>query len=131
MTHTHVALGSPLYMSPEQMSKTKTVDMRTNIWALGVIAYELLTGTSPFRGATMLEIAANVLQEEPRPLREVRPDVREAVALAITRCLHKKRADRWAKVEEFARVLEEFEPTTSIRPSVDGPTSITFGHTGT
>jgi serine/threonine-protein kinase len=110
LTNTNMSLGSPLYMSPEQMSKTKAVDGRTDIWALGVILYELLTGNSPFRAGSMLEVAAKVLQQEPRPLREVRPDVPEGLVSLIGRCLRKHRDDRWTTVEEFVQALEEFVP---------------------
>lgn len=113
LTDTNATLGSPLYMSPEQLAKSKTVDVRTDIWALGLIGYELLTGECPFRASTMLEVALKIVQDEPRPLREVRPDVPLGIASALMRCLCKKREDRWSSVEEFASALEKFASQTS------------------
>jgi serine/threonine protein kinase len=110
LTNTNMALGSPLYMSPEQISKSKSVDGRTDIWALGVILYELLTGSSPFRTGSTFEVIAKVLQEEPRPLREVRPEVPEGIVAVVARCLRKRREDRFATIEELTEALEEFAP---------------------
>jgi serine/threonine-protein kinase len=108
LTNTNVSLGSPMYMSPEQMSKSKAVDGRADIWALGVILYELLTGSSPFRAASLLEVASKVLQEEPRPLRSLRPDAPEGLVEVVTRCLRKRREERFASVEELAFALQRF-----------------------
>lgn len=106
LTGTHATLGSPLYMSPEQISKSKSVDTRTDIWALGVILYELLTGLSPFRGGTMLEVVSRILQEEPTPIRELRPDIPPHAEMVIARCLRKRREERFQTVEELLDVLE-------------------------
>ncbi len=108
LTNTNMSLGSPLYMSPEQMSRVRTVDRRTDIWAIGVILYELLVGESPFRGSTLLEVAAKVLQEQPRPLRDVRPDVPEGLVDVVTRCLRKRREERFASIEELIVALQPF-----------------------
>lgn len=112
LTNSSTALGSPRYMSPEQIAKSKTVDTRTDVWALGLIAYELLAGECPFRAGSLLEVAAKVLQDEPADLREVRPDVPENVVAAIERCLRKRREDRWGSVEEFAAELGGFVMST-------------------
>lgn len=108
LTNTNMSLGSPLYMSPEQMSKSKTVDGRSDIWALGVILYELLTSFSPFRAATLLEVASRVLQEEPRPMREIRPDVPVGLVAVVTRCLRKQRDERFSNVEDLSQALRAF-----------------------
>ncbi|UQA56519.1 protein kinase [Polyangium aurulentum] len=105
LTGTGAMFGSPLYMSPEQISKTKSVDARTDIWAMGVILYELLTGITPFKAATMLEVVSGVLQEEPAPPRQRRPDLLPAVEAVILRCLRKKREERFQSVAELMAAL--------------------------
>ena len=66
MTQTSSMMGSPYYMSPEQMTSAKNVDARTDIWALGIILHELLTGRVPYEGETIPEICGQVLQNPPR-----------------------------------------------------------------
>ncbi len=148
LTSTNATLGSPLYMSPEQISKSKTVDARTDIWALGVILYELLTGRSPFRAGTALEVVSRILQEEPVPVRQLRPDVPERAEVIIARCLRKRREERFQSVDEILQFIEKgtlspnVPPLSSTSPSqeksslsgVQGvtgydPTSVAFGQT--
>ena len=73
-TKASIVMGSPRYMSPEQMRSTRTIDARADIWALGVILHELITGASPFDGTTMPDLLAAILQDPPPPLRQRRPD---------------------------------------------------------
>ena len=101
-------LGSPLYMAPEQMRSLRTVDARADIWALGVILYELLAGVPPFNGATMTELCAVILQDPPPPLRGYRPDVPPAIEAAILRCLQKDPAARYPNVAALAYDLAPF-----------------------
>ncbi|MGC4092807.1 MAG: serine/threonine-protein kinase [Polyangiaceae bacterium] len=75
MTRTHAIMGSPLYMSPEQMASTRNVDARADIWALGTILYELLTGRVPFQADTMPQLCGMILQEAVPPPRNLRPDL--------------------------------------------------------
>jgi serine/threonine protein kinase len=109
-TKTSVIMGSPFYMSPEQMRSSKDVDPQSDIWALGVILYELLAGQTPFAADTYAETCVRVMTEPPIPLRELRPDVPPALAGAIDRCLEKDRRLRHADVAEFALSLQEFCP---------------------
>src|SRR5690606_18451305 len=111
MTRTATVMGSPLYMSPEQMASTRDVDTRTDIWALGVILHELLTGLVPFTADTMPQLCAKILQEEPEPLRNSRPDAPAGLADAVKRCLQKKPADRYPSVAELAAALFPFGPS--------------------
>jgi len=108
LTDEHAVLGSPLYMAPEQMGRVKTVDGRTDIWALGVILYELLTGASPFEGDSMLEVASQVLQEEPTPLRDLRPELPEDLEQVVNKCLRKRAAERFQTVQELHAALAKF-----------------------
>jgi serine/threonine-protein kinase len=108
MTKTSTVMGSPLYMSPEQMSSSRNVDMRTDIWALGVILYETLTGRVPFEAETMPQLCGMILQDPPRPIQELRPDLPQALQQVLLRCLEKDRERRWNNVAELAFALVPF-----------------------
>jgi serine/threonine-protein kinase len=98
-------LGSPAYMSPEQVRNPRTVDGRSDLFSLGVAMYELLTGEIPFDGDGVGEILAAVLERDPIPLRKKRPDVPPALEKVILRCLEKSRDKRYANAAELARAL--------------------------
>ncbi len=83
LTHTQGALGSPGYMSPEQLQSPRDVDVRSDIWALGVTLYQLLTTRLPFAGTSLAEVAVNVATEPPAPLTGVDPQL----AAIVMRCL--------------------------------------------
>jgi serine/threonine-protein kinase len=110
VTQTSTILGSPLYMSPEQMQVTRDVDVRTDVWALGVILYELLTQRAPFVGETFADICIRIASRPPTPLHDLRPDVPDGLEAVILRCLEKDRAARYANVAELARSLVPFGP---------------------
>jgi serine/threonine protein kinase len=113
------SVGSPLYMSPEQMRSPSDVDSRTDIWSLGVTLYQLLSGQLPFDGETIPEICAKVLAESPRSLRELRPDIPTELEAIVFRCLEKDRERRFASVEKLAGEIERFgqqsEPSSRRR----------------
>jgi serine/threonine-protein kinase len=108
MTKTGALLGSPLYMSPEQMRSLKTVDARTDVWALGVILFELLTGTTPFNADNFGDLLVLVMTSEPSQLHSHKPDMPAEVAALIQRCLTKDPALRVQSVAEIAGVLAPF-----------------------
>jgi eukaryotic-like serine/threonine-protein kinase len=110
MTKTTTIMGSPLYMSPEQMASTRDVDARTDIWALGAILYELMTGKVPFQADTITQLCAMILQNPPPPLRNLRPDAPEGLQHIIARCLSKDRNQRFQNVAEFASALAPYAP---------------------
>jgi serine/threonine-protein kinase len=108
MTRTSVVMGSPFYMSPEQLRSTRDVDLRSDIWALGVILYELIAGGPPFEGDTMPELVHRTVFEPPPPLRDVRPDAPQALEQVILKCLEKDAAARFQNLAELAAALVPF-----------------------
>lgn len=117
LTATQALIGSPQYMSPEQVRKPKTVDGRSDVWALGVILYELLTGRQPFAGDVAMSVLAAVVSDPVPPIRELRPDVPLELERVILRCLEKKPEARYQSVAELAQALEPFAPPTAV-PSI-------------
>jgi eukaryotic-like serine/threonine-protein kinase len=120
LTRTSAIMGSPMYMSPEQMRASREVDARTDIWSLGVCLYELLTHVSPFDAATIPELCALVLTEAPRPPEAIRPDIPSGLSAAIMRCLEKDPAKRFADIGELAHALTPFarwSPDSAARAS--------------
>jgi serine/threonine-protein kinase len=101
----HACLGTPAYMSPEQLRSSKNVDPRADLWSLGVVMYELLTGKLPFDGESPGEIFAAILEKTPTPLGAHRSGVPDALSLVVTRALQRDRDARFADAGEFARAL--------------------------
>jgi serine/threonine-protein kinase len=108
MTLAACPIGSPQYMPPEQMLGLPDVDQRADIWALGVILYELLTGVCPFDSGSPEEIRKMVLEDEPPMPRAFRPDLPEALQTVVLRCLEKPLNRRYATVDELALELAPF-----------------------
>jgi serine/threonine protein kinase len=105
LTKTSSFVGSPLYMSPEQLESAKDVDVRTDLWALGVVLYELITGQTPFRGETMPQLVASVLHDAPRSLAELACVAPDGLELVLRHALEKPRAQRYSNVAELAQDL--------------------------
>jgi len=114
LTSTKSMLGSPLYMSPEQLRSAKNVDARSDIWALGVILYELLTGTVPFNGETLGELFIAILEQPPAPVSSKRSDVPQMLSDAVMRCLQRQIEHRFANVAELAQMLAPCAPARSF-----------------
>jgi serine/threonine protein kinase len=108
LTGEHSMLGSPSYMSPEQVRDSSLIDQRADLWALGVVLYEMITGYEPFPGGSVGEIFGAILHSKPRPLRELRPDTPVELEAAIEECLAREPNDRFADVAELARALAPF-----------------------
>ena len=111
-----LVMGSPQYMSPEQMASAAAAERPADIWSLGAILYELVSGRVAFDGATTAEICARVLMGEPTPLADLRNDLPPEIALVISRCLNRDLSRRYANVSELASALAPFG-TASARAS--------------
>jgi serine/threonine-protein kinase len=110
MTSTRQMLGSPVYMPPEQMLSPRDVDVRSDIWSLGVILFELLTAQPPFMGDSLPQLQGRVLGGEPQKLTSVRPDAPPGLEAIIEKCLQKDRANRFANVADLTGALVQFGP---------------------
>jgi serine/threonine-protein kinase len=108
MTKPDAVLGSPLYMSPEQMTSSSSVDLRSDIWSIGVVIYELLTGKRPFNGDTLPEVCIKVSTQEPPTLSSLRPNAPAGLEAVVRRCLTKDRERRYRNVAELAQALAPF-----------------------
>ena len=107
MTQTGLSLGTPQYMSPEQAMGERAIDARSDIYALGAVAYEMLVGEPPFTGPSVQAIVARLITEEPRAIAAQRKAVPESVEATVMRALEKLPADRFASASEFAAALSE------------------------
>lgn len=108
MTSTGMAVGTPSYMSPEQLAGDPSADHRIDIYAVGLLAYELLAGKSPFAAPTPKGVLAAVLTREPKPLIEVRPDVPRSLSEVVMRCLSKEPEGRPQSAMELMAALDLF-----------------------
>jgi Tol biopolymer transport system component len=135
MTQTGLSLGTPQYMSPEQAMGEKTVDARADVYALGAVTYEMLTGEPPFTGSTVQAIVAKLMTDPPRPLTELRKSVPVHVEAAVLAALEKVPADRIASAGAFSHALEDATFATtgtaggarSRKPAVAGVPRRWFG----
>ena len=122
LTSTGVALGTPTYMAPEQATADPHQDHRVDIYALGVLGYELLTGRAPFSATTAQEMLAAHITAEPEPVEKFRAAVSPALAQIILKCLAKKPADRWQTAEEVLQHLEPLAtPSGGTTPALTAP----------
>jgi serine/threonine-protein kinase len=114
LTKTSSIIGSPIYMSPEQLNSAKDVDVRTDIWALGALTYELLAGRPPFFGETIPQLVSQVLHAEPMRFAELGITVPGGLEAVLRRALMKPREMRYGSVGEFAQAIGPYAPPDSI-----------------
>jgi serine/threonine-protein kinase len=124
LTTAGVALGTPAYMAPEQASADPHLDHRVDIYAVGAVAYELLTGRPVFMGTTPQMVLSAHVTEAPVPITKYRETVPRALEALVMRCLEKKPADRWQSAEELLPQLEALAtPSGGITPTQTQPVS--------
>ncbi len=133
ITRTGLAIGTPQYMSPEQSTGDKTVDARTDIYALGAVLYEMLTGEPPFTGRSPQAVVARSLTERPRPIAATREGLQPGIEEVVARSLARSAADRFPTASAFADSLSSLVtgarvlPAGSVEPASSPRLWITLG----
>jgi serine/threonine-protein kinase len=125
-----IAVGTPAYMAPEQLAADPAADHRVDIYAIGLLSYELLSGASPFRGSSPQQTLARQLTERPTPPHLNRTDVPAALSALIMRCLEKDPAARWASAEELLQVVGGVRITSGGMPAVARTERMQAGRSG-
>ncbi|MCA9643059.1 MAG: serine/threonine protein kinase [Myxococcales bacterium] len=113
ITRTAAIMGSALYMSPEQLQRTKNVDLRTDIYALGITLYELLSNRQPFTAETLPELAVAIVMGDPTPLAQLRPDLDPGLIAVIEKAFARDLNQRFQNVGDFVLALQPYAPTRS------------------
>jgi serine/threonine-protein kinase len=126
LTSAGVAIGTPQYMSPEQAAGEKEIDGRSDLYSLGIVSYQMLTGELPFTAPTVAGILMKQITEVAPSVQEKRPDCPEDLALAVTRCLEKDPESRWPSADALRRALEAravtgYRPTGQTRGGLRAP----------
>jgi serine/threonine protein kinase len=120
VTSAGIAIGTPAYMAPEQLAGDAAADHRIDIYAVGLLAYELLTGSSPFTGPSPRETLAAQLTRDPKPLHEVSPQIPRTLSALVMRCLAKDPANRPQHAEEILQELDAMTMPMGITPQSGG-----------
>jgi serine/threonine-protein kinase len=130
LTGVGVAIGTPQFMSPEQAAGEREIDGRSDVYSLGVVTYQMLTGELPFNAPTVAGILMKQITEPAPVLHLSRPDIPEDLSLAVARCLEKDPENRWPTADALRRALES-RSVTGYRPSAEALTSTGRGPTST
>lgn len=117
VTQTGTVIGTPYYLSPEQVRGVRDIDHRIDVYAMGVILYEMLARRPPFVADTYSGLVIEIATGQPTPLRALRPDVSEELTAVISKALHRDRDKRFEDIASFARALEPFAAGIPFRPS--------------
>jgi Tol biopolymer transport system component len=119
LTSVGIALGTPAYMAPEQAAADPMVDARADIYALGIVGYELLAGRTPFAGLNQQQTLSAQITTQPAPVSQHRPQLPPALAAAIMKCLEKHPSDRWQTADELHKALEGYALTSGATAPSD------------
>ena len=125
ITDTKGIVGTPAYMSPEQAKNSRKTDLRTDIWSMGAIMYELFSGQPPYVGETVGEVLALVLNESPKPLRELAPNLPLGILAIVDKCLARDREDRYESAGQLARALAPFAGNAAFTTLPQSTSNIT------
>jgi serine/threonine protein kinase len=125
LTGVGVAIGTPAFMSPEQAAGERNIDGRSDLYSLGVVTYQMLTGKLPFNAPSVAGILMKQITEAAPDIRRSRPDIPEDLALAVARCLEKDPESRWPTADALRRALEtrnvgDYQPTSARRAGPAG-----------
>ena len=120
VTTTGIAIGTPAYMAPEQLAGDPNADHRMDIYAVGLLAYELVTGVSPFTGPSPRETLAAQLSHDPKPLHEVSAEIPRSLSTLIMRCLAKDPAARPQSADDILRELDSMTMPLGVTPQAGG-----------
>jgi eukaryotic-like serine/threonine-protein kinase len=115
------SIGTPRYMAPEQARRDVTLDARTDVYALGVVLFECLSGTWPHDGETAEEVLFHLLHRPPRSLGDLRPDLPDELTRAVDKAVAAGRADRFQRVDDLADAIAPFGPAVLLRDPSDDP----------
>jgi serine/threonine-protein kinase len=121
LTKTSAWIGSPLYMAPEQMESARDVDQRADLWSLGAILYELVSGRTPYVADSLPHLCNLLITQDPEPVQRLRPDLPFPIAEAIMDCLRRNPKERTSSALELARALAPYATSitgSSMRASV-------------
>ena len=117
LTGTDMVVGTPYYMSPEQASGERDIDRRTDVFSLGVVGYQLLTGRRPFSGDNARHVLTQLLTAQPVPVTEIVPDVNPKIANVISKCLAKDPEERWQSAAELSATLRRLQGPVEEPPT--------------
>ncbi|MFO0678404.1 MAG: protein kinase [Polyangiaceae bacterium] len=113
ITSSYAMMGTPAYMSPEQLRSSKDVDPRADIWSLGVLLHELMSGALPFAGESAAEVCAGIFRDKPKRLSDLRPEIPGALSAVVSKCLKKERDARYPDILSLVAALAPFGTSRS------------------
>lgn len=120
-------LGTPSYMSPEQ-ANADAIDARSDVFSVGIVLYEMLTGKTPFRGRNFLDILAALARDDPQPISTINPDVEKSVELFVERCLRKDPAERYAHAGDALDALTHLQHELALPRETPKPSRRSIAH---